>query len=200
MIDALFVAALVLSAFILWTLSLAHSRARLAVMSRVMAWLTLAAAIALPLAVLVAFLDPDYAAPLNLRLYHLAGGSRLSEAVPPNDRMLAFACASVPLMVAVWGLLTLRQLFEHFARHDIFSEATSRTSRALALSLFAFVITAFAAEAPISYFLTRASDHVVTFSLGLEDLVALFAAAAVAVIARVIPEATELADENAKSV
>jgi hypothetical protein len=203
MVNALIAAALVLSAFIVSTALLQHDRARLALMSRVMAWLTLAAAIALPLMVLATYLAPNEMRPLNLRLYHLSAGRNFSAAVPLDDRMLAFACAAVPLSIAVWGLLTLRQLFEAFAARDVFSQETSNTLRALSLALFAFVVAAFAAEAPISYFLMRADPHrsfTFALSIGLEDLVALFAAAVAAVIARVMSEATRIADENAKFV
>jgi Protein of unknown function (DUF2975) len=203
MVNALILAALVLSAFIIATATLEHDRARLALASRVMAWLTLAAAVALPLMVLATYLAPHEMRPLNLRLYHLSAGRNFSAAVPIGDRMLAFACAAVPLSIAVWGLLTLRQLFEAFAAREVFSHETSATLRSLSLALFAFVVTAFAAEAPISYFLLRHDpNRTYTFALniGLEDLVALFAAAVAAVIARVMSEAARVADENAKFV
>lgn len=203
MVNALIAAALVLSLFIIVAAVLPHDRARLALVSRVTSWLTLVAAIALPMAVVATYFAPRATASLNLRLYHLNPGNRLSEAVPLDDRMLALACAAVPLAIAVWGLLTLRQLFERFATGDIFSRATGNTLRALSLSLFAVVVTAFLAEAPISHFLVRAypePPYKFILSIGLEDLVALFAAAVVAVVARVMAEATHVADENAKFV
>ena len=203
MVNALIAAALVLSAFVVSTAVLKQDAARLALTSRVMMWLTLAAAFALPLMVLATYLAPNAMAPLNLRLYHLSAGRHFSDAVPIDDRMLAFACAAVPLSIAVWGLLTLRGLFASFAAHDVFSPATGATLRQLSLILFAFIVTAFAAEAPISYFLLRSDTHAhATFylSIGLEDLVVLFAAAVAAVIARVMAEATRVADENAKFV
>ncbi len=203
MVTALIAAALTLSAFILSTAVLAHDRSRLALMSRVMAWLTLAAALALPLMVLLTYLSPNEMGPLNLRLYHLSGERRFSEAVPFNDRMIAFAFAAIPLGVAVWALLTLRQLFVSFAAHEIFSRTTSRTLSMLSLAVFAYVVVAFIAQAPIGHFLRRSdpNNHIVfTLSIGLEDLIALFAAAIVAVVARVMSEATRVADENAKFV
>jgi hypothetical protein len=202
MVNALIAAALVLSAFILATAVLAHDRTRLALMSRVMAWLTLAAALALPLMVLATYFAPREMAPLNLRLYHL-GGRHVADGVPLDDRMAAFACAAVPLAIAVWALLTLRELLLQFAAHDVFSRQTSRTLSILSLAVFAYVVAAFVAEAPIGYFLRRADpdNHIVfALSIGLEDLVALFAAAVTAVIARVMAEATAVADENAKFV
>ena len=93
MVIGLIAAALVLIAFNIWA-ALAYDRAQLALMSRVMAWLTLVAAFALPLAILATFLAPSATAPLNLRLYHLSAGRQLSDAIPLEDRMLAFACAA----------------------------------------------------------------------------------------------------------
>jgi len=203
MVTALITSALALSAFILSTVVLAHDKARLGVASRVMAWLSLAAAFAVPLMVLLTYLAPNDMAPLNLRLYHLSAGRHFSEAVPLNDRMIAFAFAAIPLGVAVWALLTLRQLFLNFAANEIFSQETSRTLSILSLTVFAYVAVAFVAQAPIGHFLRRSdpNNHIVfTLSIGLEDLVALFAAAIVAVIARVMSEATRVADENAKFV
>jgi hypothetical protein len=203
MVTGLIAAALALVAFNVWAALVAHDRARLAFLSRVMAWATLAAAVALPLAVLATYLAPEQTGPLNLRLYHLSAGRTLSERIPLDDRMLAFACALVPLAIAVWGLLSLRRLFELFAAGDIFSAATSKTLGALSLALFGFVVTAFIAQAPISYLLMRSHPEprfVFAISIGLEDLVALFAAAVVAVIARVMSEATRVADENANFV
>ncbi len=203
MVNGLIVAALVLVAFNVWAAVMRHDRSQLAFLSRVMGWLTLAAAFAWPLAVLATYLAPNAAAPLNLRLYHLSAGRVLSDHIPLDDRMLALACAAVPLAIAVWGLLSLRQLFEHFAKGDVFSPATSKTLGALSLALFGFVVTAFVAQAPISYLLMRSAPEprfVFSISIGLEDLVALFAAAVAAVVARVMSEATRVADENANFV
>lgn len=203
MVNALIATALVLSVFIVIAAALPHDKVRLAYVSRLTSWLTLAAAIALPVAVVATYFAPRAMAPLNLRLYHLNPRNLLNDWVPLDDRMLALACAAIPIAIAVWGLLTLRQLFERFAAGDVFSQATSNTLRALSLSLFAVVVTAFAAEAPISYFLARAdpsSPYTFALSIGLEDLVALFAAAVVAVVARVMAEATHVANENAQFV
>ena len=112
------------------------------------------------------------------------------------------SCAAVPLAVVVWGLMTLRRLLLLFAAGEIFSPRTSATLGSLSRVLFLFVVAGFVAQAPISYFLTRsaATLAVVSLSLGLEDLIALFAAAVAAVVARVMSEATRLADENAALV
>ena len=85
--------------------------------SRVMAWVSAAAAIAVPIAVLATFLFPEQTAPLNLRLYHLAGNG-LTSAIPLDQRLFAFACAAIPLAIAVRGLLFLRRLFVLYARRD----------------------------------------------------------------------------------
>jgi ABC-type uncharacterized transport system permease subunit len=72
----------------------------------------------------------------------------------------------------------------------------------LSLALFAFVIAAFLAEAPISYFLTRSTSEqaIVSLSVGVEDLIVLFAAAIAGIVGRVMSEATRIADENAEFV
>jgi Protein of unknown function (DUF2975) len=207
MVTALIAAALLLSAFILLNAFIvgtnvhAAGPGQLAWASRVLAWLTLAAAVALPALIVVTYLEPSAMAPLDLRLSHLDGGGRLRDSVPLDDRMLALAAALIPISLAVWGLLTLHQLLVGFARNDVFSQLAGKHLRALGLCIFGAEVTAFAAEGPITYFLERAHHvTVVAFSLGLEDLVALFAASVVAIMATVMLEATRVADENAKFV
>jgi hypothetical protein len=201
MVIALVVASLLLVVVNGATALGAHDTARLARLSRLMATVTLAAVVVTPLALFITYLAPTMAAPLNLQLDHL-GTRALTDAVPLTERLLAFGCAAVPLAVAIWGLLSLRKLFLLFANGAIFSSATSAVLSSLAVALFSFVVTSFLAEAPIGYFLTRGTQPLATvaFSLGAGDLVTLFAASVVGVIARVMSEATRLADENARFV
>jgi hypothetical protein len=177
-----------------------HDSVHLARLSRLMSTVTLAAAVLVPLASLFAYVAPGTAAPLNLQLGHL--GHALTDAVPLEERLFAFGCAAIPLAVLVWGLLRLRRLFRLFASGTVFSSATSTVLSSFSLALFLFVITSIVAEAPISYFLTRAMqpDAMVTLSLGAGDLVMLFAACVLGVIARVMSEAAKVADENASFV
>ena len=201
MVIALAVASLLLAALNGATALGTHDVARLARLSRLMAAVTLMAVVVTPLALFITYLAPTMAAPLNLQLDHL-GTRALTDAVPLEDRLFAFACAAVPLAVAIWGLLLLRKLFMLFARGAIFSPATSAVLSSLVVALFSFVVTSFLAEAPIWYFLTRGTQPLATvaFSLGAGDLVTLFAASVVGVIARVMSEATRLADENARFI
>lgn len=122
--------------------ALKQGPAQLASLSRFMAWLTLGAALVAPPALLLVYLAPDIAAPLDLHLTHLGGGHALSAAIPVADRLRAVACAVVPLAVAVWGLLALRRLFVLFAAGEIFaaptrhvgSDAGGRQKRVLCMS------------------------------------------------------------------
>ena len=65
MVDALIAVSLALSLFIIAAAVLPQDRARLALVSRVMSWLTLGAAIALPLAVVATYFAPRAMAPTS---------------------------------------------------------------------------------------------------------------------------------------
>ena len=174
MVTALIAAALILSAFIVLNAFVVRANlhadrpGHLPVVSRIMAWLTLAAAAALPLLIVVTFLKPNATAPLFLRLTHLNPGNRLSDAVPFDDRLIALGIALVPVAIAVWGLLTLHRLLLGFATHDVFSQAAGKLLRTISLCVFAAEISSFFAEGPITYFLTRRDQ--ISFSIGLEGV------------------------------
>lgn len=200
MVNALLAAVFLLTAFVVGTALFARGRAGLQLASRIMAWVTLGVMILLPIAIFAAFVAPDWAAPLNIQIQHF-GAKYLREIVPLNDRLYAFVAACIPLAVTLWGLWSLRQVFERFASNEIFSTHTSVALSRLSIALVAAVFVGALAEAPITYFLTRATTQgFMAISVGNQDLTALFTAAVAAVIARVLAEATNVADENAKFV
>jgi Protein of unknown function (DUF2975) len=203
MVTGLLLAAASLLAFSLWSAFAARDRKALQSASWAMAWLATAAAVIVPAAVLATYLFPSDAAPLNLRLYHLGGGSRLHDGVPLLNRLAAFACAAIPLGVASWGLVALRRLFLLYASGDVFSQNALNALSAVSAALFWYVLASFIAEGPITAALSwwKPEGHrVITFSIGLDDLMVLFLAAVASVITRVMAEAARLADENAEFV
>ena len=204
MVTALIGAALILSGFVVLNAFVVRANLQterpghLAAVSRIMAWLTLAAAVALPVLIVVTYLEPNATAPLFLRLTHLNPGNRLSDSVPLDARVMALAIALVPIAVAVWGLLTLHRLLLGFATRDVFSQSAGKLLRTISLCIFVAEVASFLAEGPITYLLMRHEQ--ISFSIGLEDLTALFTASVVAIMASVMLEATRVADENAKFV
>jgi Protein of unknown function (DUF2975) len=174
---------------------------KLVTASRIMAWLSLAGIVIVPLVTVVGFLDPDATTALSIRFGHL--GAPLTSAVPLTNRIGALLCEIIPVAIVVWGLTALTRLFRLFAKGNVFSTASLRALNQVAAALFWNVLAAFVVQAPISYFLTAANppgQRAISLGLGSDDIEVLFLAGVAVVIARVMAEAHRMADENASFV
>jgi hypothetical protein len=171
---------------------------KLARLSRIMAALSALGMIALPVCVACAFLYPDRTQWLMFNVNHT--GATLSGAIPLSYRAAALACDTVPLGFVLWALWSLRQVFVHYGRGEVFAMAPLRNLHNVARALFLGVLADFVMQAPISYLLNYwhgAGHREVSLSFGSDDVARLFVAGAVLVIARVMSEARRVADENA---
>jgi hypothetical protein len=178
-----------------------QQRASVARLSVIMAWLSTAGFVISPLALAYAFLDPDHSQWMMFHYEH--GGVSLSSEQPLQFRLIALVCALVATGFTMWALWALRRLFLLYARGSVFSAEALAALNHVAVALFAGVIVAFAMQAPISLALTwpRGEHHrEISLSFGSGDVVTLFMAGVVLVIARVMGEAQRVADENAKFV
>jgi hypothetical protein len=192
--------ALGLLGFVIWEIYGPADAGTLATASRMMAWVSTAAAIVVPVAIFATFLFPEQTAPLNLRLYHF-GGRELTSAIPLGLRLFAFACAAIPLTIVVRGLLSLRRLFVLYARREVFSPEALVALSTVATAVFWYVLASFLVEAPISAALSWNSGRgTVTLSIGLDDLAPLYLAGVATIITRVMTEARRVAEENASFV
>lgn len=173
-------------------------KANLSQLSRVMAWLSAAGATILPLLVATTILYPPLGYALGSKYQ---GIDALTIAQTPfGFRAIAFLCALGPTGFTVWALLSLRRLFLLYAHGEVFSHQALRMLNHVAVALFASVIVGFVMQAPITLLLSwhlGAGHRAVSLGLGTDDVVALFMAGAVLVIARVMAEARRMADENA---
>lgn len=173
----------------------------IAALSRVMARLSTAGFVLLPLAVIYCFVAPDQSGWLMFDFDHL--GTELNDAVPLQFRLMALVAALGPTAFTMWALWSLRRLFLLYAKGEVFSAHALSALNQVAVALFASVIVTFAAGAPISLALTwaRGAHHrEISLSFGSGDVTTLFIAGVVLVIARVMAEAGRMADENAKFV
>ncbi len=172
-----------------------------ATLSRVMAWLSTAGFLIVPALVIYAFLEPENSKWLMFDMDHL--GATLNSAVPLQFRLIALACALVPVGFTMWALWSLRRLFLLYASGEIFSPGALSALNHVAMALFGGVVAGFIAEAPISVALTWTLGHghrELSLGFGTGDASSLFMAGVVLVIARVMAEARRVADENAKFV
>jgi hypothetical protein len=173
----------------------------LAILSRIMAWLSIAGFILIPVMFAYIFLEPDRTQWLMYDVNHL--GAALNGTIPTQYRMMALGCAMIPAAFNMWALWSLRVLFLLYAKGEVFSPAALRALNYVAIALFAGVIVSFLAEAPISAALSWVNGphhRRISLSFGSDDVATLFMAGVVLVIARVMGEARRIADENAKFV
>ncbi|MGJ4998050.1 DUF2975 domain-containing protein [Bradyrhizobium sp. HKCCYLS3077] len=119
--------------------------------------------------------------------------------IDPSTRALAFAIAMIPLGTLIWGLLSGRRCFDAFAAGRIFSRDSIRQLRAFAIAVAASALLKPLAAAALSVVLSLqqpAGPKTLALSMGSDTPLALIFAGTVAVIAWVMTEALEIADEN----
>ncbi|HWD26780.1 MAG TPA: DUF2975 domain-containing protein [Rhizomicrobium sp.] len=175
-----------------------ESRSGYAGLSRVMAALSMIAAVLLPVGQAVGYLFPGK---INrLEVDNL--GTALNESVPLLYRLAALAFALVATGFLVWALLSLRRLFLLYAAGEVFTAPPLKALNNVATGLLASVVVGFAMHGPITFILSWpfAGHRSISLDLGSGDFATLFCAGAVLVIARVMREAGRLADENAKFI
>ena len=173
----------------------------LARLSRIMSILATLGMIAVPAIVAAIFLYPGASQFLMLNMSHVGG--KLTAAVPILYRIDALLCETLPLGLSVWALWSLRQLFSNYANGRVFSAEPLRHLNNVATALFLGVLADIVMEVPITFLLTLHNPpghREITLSFGSTDVVWLFIAGTVLVIARVMGEARRVADENAAFV
>jgi hypothetical protein len=111
--------------------------------------------------------------------------------------------SSIPLLALAVGLANLRQLFKRYAQGQYFSSDASvylgNAGRAVAL----WVLLDFLCEPLLSLLVTinaPVGQRLLTFSITAPSFVALFLAACIAIIARILSQASEVNSENSTFV
>ncbi|WP_339477712.1 MULTISPECIES: DUF2975 domain-containing protein [unclassified Pseudomonas] len=115
------------------------------------------------------------------------------------QRLGGILLTSIPLLALAVGLTNLRRLFKHYAQGQYFSNAAAvylgNTGRAVAL----WVLLDFICEPFLSLLVTinaPVGQRLLTFSITAPSFVALFLAACIAIIARILSQASEVDSEN----
>lgn len=118
-------------------------------------------------------------------------------------RTLAFAISMIPLGTLVYGLLSARRCFAAFAGGEIFSSAPIKRLKVFSIAVAASALLKPVVSAALSVLLS-ASNHAepktLVLNVGSDALIALIFAGTVAVIAWVMAEALDIADENKQFV
>jgi hypothetical protein len=175
------------------------SRSNLVWLSQLMAWLATIGMVLSPLIDAALYVWPGARDGMNFDVDHLGG--LLSDAVPLPYRLGALVFSLAAEALIVWALWSLRGLFLRYARGEVFTPPALRLLNDVAVALFASVVVAFAMHAPISLILSLGiGKPQISLDFGSADVVTLFTAGVVLVIARVMVEAGRIAEENAKFV
>ena len=111
--------------------------------------------------------------------------------------------SSVPLLALTVGLYRLRALFQSYGRGEYFSISAANHLGAVGRAVAYWVGLNIVCEPLLSIWLTLqapSGHHMVTLSFGSSEIVALFLAACIAVIARILRQACEVSAENQQFV
>lgn len=120
-------------------------------------------------------------------------------AFPAWQTLGAILISSVPLLVLMRGLTHLRALFRAYARGAYFSMEAARRLGTVGFSIALWVVVEFLTEPVLSLWVTLRNGpgkHLISLSLDTPALVALFVAACIAVIGRILQRACEVYQEN----
>ncbi|WP_244491408.1 DUF2975 domain-containing protein [Bosea sp. Root381] len=118
-------------------------------------------------------------------------------------RALAFGISMVPLGALIYGLLSARRCFDAFAAGRIFASEPIGRLKAFSIAVAASALLKPLAGAALSVLLSfsnPAGAKTLSLHVGSDMLIALIFAGTVAVIAWVMAEASDIADENQQFV
>ena len=141
--------------------------------------------------------------PTQALLSHAAIAHAPAVEIDIFTRMLAFGISMVPLGALIYGLQSARRCFEAFAAGQIFSREPIGRLKAVSIAVAASAILKPLAGAALSLLLSSSGAtgaKSLALSLGSDTLIALIFAGTVAVIASVMTEAIDIADENKQFV
>ncbi|AUM71792.1 DUF2975 domain-containing protein [Pseudomonas fluorescens] len=176
---------------------------RLALYSQRMAAITLLFMVAMMAANAAAWLFPDVASRygLGFALTERQMSSLSEEAMHLTawQSLGGILLSSIPLLALAAGLANLRQLFKRYAHGQYFSNEAAvylgKAGRAVAL----WVLLDFLCEPFLSLLMTinaPVGQRLLTLSITAPSFVALFLAACIAIIARILSQASEVDSEN----
>ncbi|TFY95005.1 DUF2975 domain-containing protein [Pseudomonas nabeulensis] len=107
--------------------------------------------------------------------------------------------SSIPLVALANGLNHLRRLFQSYARGEYFSSAAALHLGKVGRAVVLWVLLDFLCEPLLSVWVTMnapAGERMISLSVTAPSFVALFLAACISVIARILRQASEVDSEN----
>ena len=126
-----------------------------------------------------------------------------NQALPLSTLALAFLTSLIPLSVVIYGLVTLKELFELYENEIIFSEKNVSCFRRLGFISIYWVIANMVFVTLISIVITfnnLPGEQVIIAQFGVSDIAMLIIGSIVVLISWVMNEASKLEDEQAHTV
>ncbi|MGJ7513531.1 DUF2975 domain-containing protein [Pseudomonas baetica] len=114
------------------------------------------------------------------------------------QRLGCILLSSVPLLALAYGLAHLRRLFQSYSRGDYFSSAAAAHLGLVGRAVALWVVLDFLCEPLLSLWVTMnapVGERLITISLTASTFVALFLAACISIIARILRQASEVDSE-----
>lgn len=127
----------------------------------------------------------------------------LPDPMPAMSLILGFVVSMIPGSLAVYAVLRLRQLFDFYAQGLIFTAENIRCLRGFALATLGFALVKPVAGALMSVVLTMTNppgQRMLAISFGSSELTTLFVGCVFLIIAWIMDEGRELAEEQAQIV
>lgn len=133
----------------------------------------------------------------------IVGFGPLPQPMPALSLILGFVVSMIPGGLAVYAVMQLRQLFDYYARGLIFTAGNTRCLRGFALATLGFALAKMVSGALMSVVLTMTNppgQRMLAVSFGSSELTTLFVGCVFLIIAWIMDEGRELAEEQEQIV
>ncbi|MEC5318667.1 DUF2975 domain-containing protein [Brenneria populi subsp. brevivirga] len=152
---------------------------------------------------MLASVDGGYGIAFSLSDRLISSLNQDLDSFPWWQRLGAMLLSGVPLLALAAGLLNLRSLFANYASRDYFSPSSSGHLEKMGRAVVLWVVLNFLCEPLLSFWMTMrepAGQRLISLSADSSGVVALFLAACIIVIARILRRASEISAENQQFV
>lgn len=179
------------------------STTRISLLSKRMSTFTLAFLTMMILLNVVAWLFPSNIAGHGLGFSlteSFISDSKVNVASLPGWQIAgAILLSSIPLLALVFGLYQLRLLFQTYAQKAYFSVTAAQQLGRVGKSIAIWTLLTFLCEPLLSIWLTMQApegQQFISFSFTVQDIVALFLAVCITIIAHILQQASLIYTEN----
>ena len=125
------------------------------------------------------------------------------ESLPWWQAVGGIILSGVPLLALSYGVYNLRLLFKLYGRREYFSPKSASLLEHVGKAIVIWEVLSFVFEPLLSYWMTfreGAGNRIISLSFNSQDVIALFIAVCIILIAQILRRASDLQDENKQFV